>query len=88
MGLIDVFAKASAIRVGPEWRQDNRSFWLPWSCANYGVLMLYAWIYYLSSFDPPLGFPTWHCEEPVGLRPALDCSGFISVRSITDPFLD
>jgi len=49
--------------------------------------ILYASIYDLSSFNPPLGFPTWHTEKPVGLWPALDRSRFLSVRSIADPIL-
>ncbi|MGO9913542.1 MAG: hypothetical protein ACLQIB_02340 [Isosphaeraceae bacterium] len=50
--------------------------------------MLYSFIYYLSPLDSPLGFPTWHHEKSVGLRPALDRTRFVSVRSIADPFLD
>ncbi|MGO9922255.1 MAG: hypothetical protein ACLQIB_47110 [Isosphaeraceae bacterium] len=52
------------------------------------MLMLYPFIYYLSPLDSPLGFPTWHHEKSVGLRSALDRTRFVSVRSITDPFLD
>ena len=56
--------------------------------ATHLLLILYAFIYYLSSLDPPLGLPTRHHEQPVGLRPALDRSRFISVRSIADAFLN
>jgi len=56
--------------------------------ASYMISMLYSFIYYLSPLDPPLGFPTWHHEKSVGLRPALDRTRFVSVRSIADPFLD
>jgi hypothetical protein len=47
--------------------------------------VLYTRIYYLSPFDPLLGFLTWYREKVVGLRSALNRTWFISVRSIADP---
>ena len=54
------------------------------SCA---ALMLYTWIYYLSTLYPFLGFCPWNRQQVVGLRSALDSTWFASVRSIADPLL-
>jgi hypothetical protein len=37
--------------------------------------------------DPLLVFSTWHREKAVGLRPALDPTRFVALRSDADPSL-
>ena len=49
--------------------------------------MLYAWIYYLSTLYPFLGFCPWDRQQVVGLRSALDSTWFASVRWIANPLL-
>ena len=52
--------------------------------ATHVVSIFYAFIYRLSSLDPPLRIPTCYPEKPVGLRPAFDRARLVSVRSIAD----
>ena len=73
--------------VRPEWRQDNRYYWLPWTCGKLtstnalfvDILSLLArsasWLLALDR------------QQVVRLRSALDSTWFASVRSIADPLL-
>jgi hypothetical protein len=51
---------------GPNGATITDAFGFHGLAANRATSLLYATIYYLSPFDAPLGFSTWHREQVIG----------------------